>query len=291
MRPTTRLRKLLREPGIIVAPGAYDCLTAKIIYGEGFPAVYLTGGGTSITRQPGLGITTMTEMVTNATNIASITDLLVFADGDPGDGDIHRMQDTIRQLERAGVAAVYIEDQAFPKICGHIDGKRVIGAEEMCLKIRAAVEARSDEDLVIIVRVDALAVTGLDDTVARCEKYAEAGADVLFVEAPRTREEMERLTRHINAPLLYNFSDKGRSPLVPVLELEQMGFKIVVFASSAILTVCKMVTEVMREIKTQGTTQRLLGNMISVDELFETVGAVDMQAVEAGLTASSRPTS
>ena len=291
MRPTTRLRKLLLEPGIIVAPGAYDCLTAKIIHSEGFPAVYLTSGGTSITRQPGVGITTMTEMVTNATNIASTTDLLVFADGDPGDGDIHRMQDTIRQLERAGVAAVYIEDQAFPKRCGHIDGKKVIGAEEMSLKIRSAVEARTDEDLVIIIRTDALAVTGLEDTMVRCEKYAEAGADVLFVEALRTREEMERVTRDLDVPLLYNFSDKGRSPLVPVPELEHMGFKIVVFASSAILTVCKMVTEVMREIRERGTTERLLDNMISVDELFETVGAVDMQVVEAALTAPSRPTS
>lgn len=291
MRPTIRLRKLLREPGIIVAPGAYDCLTAKIIHGEGFPAVYLTGGGTSITRQPGLGITTMTEMVTNATNIASITDLLVFADGDPGDGDIHRMQDTIRQLERAGVAAVYIEDQGFPKRCGHIGGKKVIGVEEMSRKIRAVVEARTDDDTVIIVRTDALAVTGLDDTVARSKEYAEAGADVVFIEALRTREEMERVTRDLDVPLLYNFSDKGMSPLVPVPELEHMGFKIVVFASSAILTVCKMVTEVMREIRTQGTTQRLLDNMISVDELFETVGAVDMQAVEAASTASSRSAS
>ena len=188
MKPTTRLRQLLREPGIIVAPGAYDCLTAKIIEREGFSAVYMTGGGTSVTQigQPDFGLTTMTEMITNADNIAATVDLPVIADADTGYGGVLNVHRTVRAYERAGVAGIHIEDQESPKRCGHLDDKRVISAEDMALKIRAAVEARTDDDFVIIVRTDALAVTGMDDTLSRCEKYVEAGAEVLFVEALRT---------------------------------------------------------------------------------------------------------
>jgi len=283
MRPTTKLRQLLREPGIIVAPGAYDCLTAKIIEREGFPAVYMTGAGTSVTKvaQPGLGLTTLTEVINNAAYIAATVDVPVIADADTGYGGIINVHRTVRQYERAGVAASNIEDQEFPKRCGHLDDKKVIGAEEMTLKVRAAVEARTDEDFVIIVRTDALAVTGMDDTLRRCEKYVEAGADVLFIEALRTPEEVERVTRAFDVPLLYNFVEKGKSPLIPVAELERLGFKIVIFPGSAMLTVYKVVTEVMREIKERGTTERLLDDMVSVVDLFEAVGLSDMLALDA----------
>ena len=291
MKPTTRLRQLLQEPGIIVAPGAYDCLTAKIIEREGFPAVYMTGGGTSVTRigQPDLGLTTLTEMVANAANIAATVDVPVIADADTGYGGILNVHRTVRQYERAGVAAIHMEDQEFPKRCGHLDDKKVIGADEMELKIRAAVEARTDEDFVIIVRTDALAVTGMDDTLARCEKYVKAGADVLFIEALRTPEDIELVTRSFDVPLLYNFVEKGKSPLIPVAELERLGFKIVIFPGSAMFTVCKVVTDVMREISERGTTERLLDNMVSVVELFETVGLSDMLALDAQFAATPQP--
>ena len=283
MRTTTRLRQLLREPGIIAAPGAYDCLTAKIIEREGFPAVYMTGSGTSVSQigQPDLGLTTLTEMLTNAANISATVNVPVIADADTGYGGILNVQRTVRQYERAGVAAIHIEDQEFPKRCGHLDDKKVIGADEMAQKIRAAVDARTDEDFVIIARTDALAVTGMEDTLARCEKYVEAGADGLFVEALRTHEEVEQVRRVLDVPLLYNFVESGKSPLIPVPELERLGFKIVIFPHSAKGTVCKAVTEVMREIKERGTTERLLDNMVSVVELFETVGLSEMLAVDA----------
>ena len=293
MKATTRLRQLLKESGIIVAPGAYDCLTAKIIEREGFPVVYMTGGGTSVTYigQPDLGVTTLTEMTTNAANIAASVDVPVIADADTGYGGILNVHRTVRQYERTGVAAIHIEDQEFPKRCGHLDDKKVIEADDMALKIRAAVEARTDDDFVIIVRTDALAVTGMDDTLSRCEKYLKAGADVLFIEALRTPEEVERVTRTFDVPLLYNFVEKGKSPMIPAAELERLGFKIVIFPGSVMLAVCKLVTDVMREIKERGTTERLVDNMVSVVELFETVGLSEMLSLDARFAGAPQLTS
>ena len=291
MKVTTRLRQMLREPGIIVAPGAYDCLTAKIVAREGFPAVYMTGGGTSVTQvgQPDLGLTTMTEVVANAFRIVTSVDVPVIADADTGYGGVLNVRRTVREYERAGVAAMHIEDQEYPKRCGHLDDKRVISGDEMALKIRAAVDARTDDDFTIIVRTDALAVTGMDDTMARCEKYVKAGADVLFVEALRTRDEVERVTRAFDVPLLFNFAEKGKSPMIPVPELERLGFKIVIFPGSAMLTVTKVVTEVMREIKERGTTERLADNMVTLVEFFEMVGLSETLAADARFAAATQP--
>ena len=292
MKATTKLRQLLREPGIIAAPGAYDCLTAKIIERAGFPAVYMTGSGTSISHigLPDLGMTTMTEMLTNAANIAATVDVPVIADADTGYGGILNVYRTVRQYERAGVAGIHIEDQEFPKRCGHLEGKKVVEADEMALKIRAAVEARTDEDFVIIARTDAVAVTGLDDALARGEKYLEAGADCLFIEALRTREDVERVTRAFDVPLLYNFVEKGKSPLIPIPELERLGFKIVIFPNTAKGTVCKVVTDVMRELKEKGTTEGRLDDIVSVVELFETVGLSDLLAFDARFSRTPQPT-
>src|SRR2546430_7963859 len=163
MKTTTALRQLLRQPGIIVAPGASDCLTAKIIEREGFPVVYMTGAGTAVTRigKPDLGFASLTEMLANASAIASTISVPLVADADTGYGGALNVYRTVREYERAGVAALHIEDQAFPKRCGHLDGKQVVAIDEMVTKIRAATEARSDEDFVLIARTDALAVTGL----------------------------------------------------------------------------------------------------------------------------------
>ena len=283
MRQTTRLRRLLKEPGIIVAPGAYDCLTAKIIERAGFPAVYMTGSGTSASRigQPDLGMATMTEMVTNAANIVARVGVPVIADADTGYGGTLNIHRTVRQYELAGVAAIHIEDQDVPKRCGHLDDKVVIPAEEMALKIRAAVESRTDDDFVVIARTDALAVTDLEDTGARCHTYVEAGADVLFIEAIRTPEEIERVTREFDVPLLYNFVEKGKSPLIPTAELERLGFKIVIFPGSAMFTVCKVIGDVMMHLREKGTTEGLLENMVGPVEFFETLGLSDMLAFDA----------
>jgi carboxyvinyl-carboxyphosphonate phosphorylmutase len=290
MKTTTRLRQLLREPDIIVAPGAYDCFTAKLIEREGFPAVYMTGAGTSISRigQPDLGFATLTEMVANAAAMAATVSVPLIADADTGYGGSLNVYRTVREYERAGVAALHIEDQVFPKRCGHLDGKQVVPSGEMVTKIQAAVEARTDDDFVIIARTDALAVTGLDDTLRRCYAYAEAGADVLFVEALRTPEEITRLMGEVQVPLLYNFVEHGKSPLLPVAELQRLGFKIIIFPGSIMLALGLLVRQILGEIKQHGTTAALLDRMGDVVELFDTMGLSEMLALDARV---SSPTS
>ena len=283
MKPTTRLRNMLNEPGIIVAPGAYDCLTAKIIEREGFPAVYMTGAGTSVSRlgMPDLGLASVSEMVANAEAIAGAVDVPLIADADTGYGGTLNVRRSIRQYERAGVAGVHIEDQESPKRCGHLDDKRVVSTEEMVRRVRAAVDARTDDDFVIIARTDALAVTDWDDTMVRCEAYLEAGADVLFVEALRTTEQAEQVVRTFDVPMLYNFIETGKSPRLSASQLEEMGYKIVIFPVSAFTMVGEMVTRLMRELKVHGTTERMIDSMVELEECFEMVGLHEMLSIDA----------
>ena len=286
-RATTKLRSLLREPGIIMAPGAYDCLTARIIQNAGFPAVYMTGAGTSVATlgYPDLALATMSEMVGNAADIAATVEIPVIADADTGYGGVLNIQRTIRQYERAGVAGVHIEDQEFPKRCGHLDNKRVVSIDEMVGKIRAAVDARTDDDFVIIIRTDALAVTGWDDTMRRCEAFTKAGADVLFVEAIRSREEAEQVVASVEVPLLYNFVETGKSPMFTAQELELLGFKLVIYPGSALLTVSKVVAGLMEELKSKGTTAHLVDNMVTLNQCFEIMGLTEMLATDESYSA------
>src|SRR5204862_1449161 len=199
MRATTRLRTMLGAPGIIVAPGAYDGFSARLIEAAGFKAVYMTGAGTaaSYLGQPDLGLATLTEMATHASHLASCVTLPVIADADTGYGNVLNVVRTVREYERAGVAGLHIEDQVAPKKCGHIAGKQIIPPHEFCDKIRAAAEYRTDPDFVIIARTDARAVTNLDDAIERGNRAAEAGADVIFVEAPQTLDEIQRVAREV----------------------------------------------------------------------------------------------
>ena len=279
-----RFKELLRAPGIIAAPGAYDCLTAAIIQQAGFPAVYMTGAGTSVARlgKPDLALASMTEMVSNAADIAQAVDVPVIADADTGYGGVLNVARTVRQYERAGVAAIHIEDQQSPKRCGHLDDKQVVSSTEMVQKIRAAVDARIDDDFTIIVRTDALAVTGWDDTMRRCGEYVDAGADMLFIEAIRSAEEAQRITSNFNVPLMYNFVETGKSPLLPAPELEQLGFKLVIFPVSALLMVCKAVSELMAQLKSTGSTESMLDRMYSLEDCFNLVGLKELMAQDAG---------
>ena len=284
MRTTTRLRELLASPGIVPAPGAYDCLSAAVIERAGFPVVYMTGAGTSISRTgyPDIGLTTMSEMVANAAAIARTVSVPVIADADTGYGDVLQVQRTIREYERAGVAGIHIEDQESPKRCGHLDDKRVVPQEEMVRKLHAALDAREDDDFTIIARCDALAVTGWDDALRRCEAYVEAGADVLFLEAIQTREQALDVTGRFDVPVLYNFVETGKSPLLPVAELEELGFKLVIFPISAMLAALRTMTDLMRELRETGTTAHLVADrMVSIQECFDTVGLTDMLALDA----------
>ncbi len=283
MRTTTKFRQLLKEPGIIQAPGAYDCLTAKLIEKAGFPAVYMTGAGTSVAQlgYPDLGLASMTEMVANAASLAGILSVPLIADADTGYGGVLNVRRTVRQYERAGVAAIHIEDQESPKRCGHLDDKKVISTEDMVQKIRAAVDARTDDDFTIIVRTDSIAVTGWDDAMRRCDEYMKAGADVLFVEALRTPEEVEQVAKNLDIPLLFNFVESGKSPLLSASELEGFGFKIVIYPASALLSVAHVVGQVMAELKEKGTTSHLMDKMVSLEDCFETMGLSTMLAEDA----------
>ncbi len=283
-KPTTAFRELLAAPGIIAAPGAYDCLTAAIIERAGFPAVYMTGAGTSVARlgYPDLGFATMSEMVANAASIAATVGVPVIADADTGYGDVLQVRRTIQEYERAGVAAVHLEDQESPKRCGHLDNKQVVPIEEMTRKLRAATEARTDPDFTIIARTDALAVTGWDDTLRRAEAYVKAGADMLFIEAIQTREQAAILTSRFDVPLLYNFVETGKSPLLSASELEALGFKMVIYPVSALLTVTKVIGDLMDGLKESGTTDNLAGiEMATLHECFDTLGLNDMLALDA----------
>jgi len=283
MRTTTKFRQLLNQPGIIQAPGAYDCLTAKIIEKAGFPAVYMTGAGTSVAQlgYPDLGLATMTEMIENAASLTEILDVPLIADADTGYGGVLNVRRTVRQYERAGVAAIHIEDQDLPKRCGHLDDKKVIATGDMVQKIRAAVDARTDDDFTIIVRTDSIAVTGWDDAMHRCEEYMKAGADALFVEALRTPEEVERAAKNLDIPLLFNFVESGKSPLLSASELERLGFKIVIYPASALLSVTHIVGQVMAQLKERGTTSHLMDKMVSLEDCFEAVGLSSMLADDA----------
>ncbi len=282
MKTTTALRHLLRQSGIIVAPGAYDCLTAKLIEHEGFSAVYMTGGGTAVTRvgKPDLGFTTLSEMLASARAITSTIAVPLIADADTGYGGALNTYRTVQEYEKAGVAALHIEDQAFPKRCGHLDGKEVVSIDEMTAKIRAACDARTDDDFVIIVRTDALAVTGLEDTLRRCTAFAAAGADVLFVEALRTQDDITRVRREVDVPLLYNFVEHGKSPLIPVPELEALGFKIVIFPGSIMLSVCTLTRRILRAIRQHGTTASLTDEMVSVVDFFDIMGLQELLTLD-----------
>ena len=283
MRTTTKFRQLLNQPGIIQAPGSYDCLTAKLIQQAGFPAVYMTGAGTSVAQlgYPDLGLATMTDMIANAASITDILDVPLIADADTGYGGILNVRRTVRQYERAGVAAIHIEDQEIPKRCGHLDDKKVISTEDMVQKIRAAVDSRTDDDFTIIVRTDSIAVTGWEDAMVRCEEYIKAGADALFVEALRTPEEVEQVGKNISVPLLYNFVESGKSPLLSAADLEKFGFKIVIYPASALLAVTRVVEKIMAQLKETGTTAHLIDDMVSLEACFEVVGLSEMLAEDA----------
>jgi carboxyvinyl-carboxyphosphonate phosphorylmutase len=281
MRATTRLRQMLREPGIIVAPGAYDGFSARLIEAAGFKAVYMTGAGTAASHlgQPDLGLATLTEMATHAGHLASCISLPLIADADTGYGNALNVVRTVREYERAGVAGLHIEDQVAPKKCGHIAGKQVIPAKEFADKIRAATEYRTDPDFVIIARTDARAVTGLDDAIARANLYAEAGADVIFFEAPQTEDEIARVAREVKAPLLANMVAGGKTPTVKVSDLERLGYKLVIFPGVCMAAAVTAMERGLQRLKETGTDTPD-GPVLAPMDLFKRVGFDWWHAIE-----------
>lgn len=274
-RKTSGLRALLRGDAIVVAPGCFNALSALLIEQAGFPAIYVSGAALAgnFLGYPDIGLATMSEVLENARHVVQVTTLPVICDIDTGYGNAMNVIRTIREFESAGVAGAQLEDQVMPKKCGHTEGKQLIPMAEMVQKIKAAVDARRDPDFVLIARTDAIAVTGLDDAMARANAYREAGADILFVEAPRTVEEMRTITRSVPGPHLANMVEGGgKTPVLPARELQAIGYKIAIYPVSLWMASIKAMQEVLTVLKEDGTTTRYTARMVSFHEMFETVG-------------------
>ena len=282
MKRTEILRKLINENGIIVAPGAYDSFSAKIIELTGFKAVHASGGGISrsLLGGPDVGLLTMPEMLNQVKNIVNAVHLPVIADIDTGYGNPMNVMRTIREFEQIGVAGIHMEDQEMPKKCGHLEGKKLISKREMAQKIRAACEARQDKDFMIIARTDAQAVYGLDEAIERGQEYVSAGADAIFVESPASVEEMKKIVSSFKVPLLLNRGGGKKTPWLSVFEIEEIGFKIVIFPGDAQKAAGKAMLETMKVLKEKGNTTSVQDRMLSFEERNEISGLKEFYELE-----------
>ena len=278
--PRKQLRDLLAGNRLVMAPGAYDALMARLIEQAGFSAIYMTGSGVSNTLlgQPDLGLVSMKEMADKVATLADVVTIPIIADADTGYGNALNVQRTVRAYERAGVSALQLEDQTFPKRCGHLDGKEVVSAEEMLAKVHAAVDARTDPDLVIVARTDAGAIYGIDEAVERGQRYAEAGADLIFVEAPRTVDEMRQVTRAIGKPCLANLVEGGKTPILPANELEEIGYRIAIYANALTRVIARAAADALQVLKRDGSTAALSNQMEDLMSLNAIVGLPEMLA-------------
>lgn len=286
MSSASRLRQRLAAGPVLVAPGAHDALTARLVERAGFEAVYFTGAGFSYTHlgAPDLGLVTLTETAWRVGTVAEATRLPVIVDADDGYGGPFNVARTVRMLEAAGAAAIQLEDQVAPKRCGHLAGKQVVPADVMVGKIRAATDARRDPALVIVARTDARAVEGLDAALERAHCYREAGADVLFVEGPESREELVRVARELPPPVMVNMVEGGVSPLLPAHELESMGYRLVIFPGTAVRAAAAAILRALEVLRRDGSTDGLRDQMLSFRELNELLGLEDYRVREARYT-------
>jgi methylisocitrate lyase len=283
MKKTTLFKKLMLDEEILVMPGCHDALSAKIIESVGFKAVTMGGYAASAASlaKPDVSLLTLTEYVNIARNIVQAVDIPLFVDGDTGHGNVTNVQRTVRVFENAGVAGLFIEDQVFPKRCGHMEGKQIIPTLEMVAKIKAAVDARVDENLVIMARTDAIAVSGIDEAIERGNRYAEAGADLIFVEAPTSKEEMMRINREINAPMNAIQIEGGKTPLLTVKELEKLGFNVVVYPNVTVYATAWALRQLWEGLKKNGSTKHWQDNIIPFDEFNTLVGLDKIRELES----------
>ena len=255
MKRTTQLRNLLKGGKLLVAPGAFDGLSARLVEKAGFPLIYATGGGIARSMgYPDMGLVTMTEVIGRVKNMVDVTTVPIIADADTGYGNALNLIRAVKEFESAGVAGIHIEDQVTPKKCGHYDGQLLISEEEMVKKIEAALDARSDPDFLIIARTDARAVEGLKGAIMRGKRYAEAGVDMLFVEAPRSEEEIREIASKMEIPLLINMFKGGKTPLIPMARLEELGYRVAIVPSSLQLAAIYAMKSLLDVIRLEGTT-------------------------------------
>jgi len=281
--PGRRLHALLDRPGPLVLPGCTDALTARLAVAAGFEAVYATGAGiaNSLLGAPDIGLTTMTELVDQVARIAAAVDVPIVADIDTGFGNAINARRAVVEFERAGVAAIQIEDQVFPKRCGHFSGKEIVPLEEMLAKLRAVIEARRDPALVVIARTDALAVDGFEAAIERGCAFAEAGADIVFIEAPVLLDELAALPGRVPAPLIANMVEGGRTPLLGADELGAMGYRIVLFANTVMRVGARAMRDALNELRATGDSRSLQDRMLSWEDRQALVGLPEIEALEA----------
>ena len=279
-----RLRKLVEAEEILILPGAYDALSAKLAQAAGFQAVYLTGYGQSASKlgEPDVGLMCMSEMAERTRDIAMAVDIPVACDADTGFGGPVNVIRTVREYERAAAAAIQLEDQTMPKKCGHMLGRQVVPAEEMAEKIRAAAAARGDPDFLIIARTDARTEHGIDEAIRRGRLYEEAGADIIFIESLETVDEMKRVNREIRKPTIANMVEGGRTPFLPARELQEIGYSAVIFPITTLYAAAKAVYDVLADLRENGTSVGSADRMLCFREFNELIGLPAVRKIESG---------
>lgn len=282
MNGAKKIRELFAAGKFIVAPGAHDMLTGKIISTLGFDAVYMTGYGQSASHlgKPDVGLMTMSEMVMRAANMVEATEIPVIADADTGFGNAVNVMRTVREYEKAGVAVIQLEDQVMPKKCGHMVGREVITKEEMLGKIKAAVDTRQG-DMMIMARTDARTVFGIEEAIERGIAYKEAGADIVFIESPETQEEMKLINEKVNCLTLANMVEGGRTPMLKNGELEALGYNLVIYPTASTYVTTKAMMDLWEGLKRDGTTATMIDQMIPFPTFNEIIGLPRIREIEA----------
>lgn len=276
------LRQLLSQPGLIMAPGVFDCLTARLVERAGFSAGYVTGSGVSITRlgAPDVAVIAFSEVLDQVRNIADSTSLPLIVDADTGYGGPLNVIRTVREFEKAGAAAIQIEDQESPKRCGHELGRRVVPEQVMADRIKAATDTRADTDFVVVARTDARTPLGLNAAMDRAMAYAEAGADVIFVESPESEEEMRKINETVKVPTLANLVEGGRTPILEASKLEAIGYRVAIYPNSLTRLFGRMGERLLGQLKQTGTTAGMADHMLSHRELWDLFDYPDWIAAE-----------
>lgn len=271
---STSLKERLSRPGLVSAPGVFDMISLRLADRLGFEALYMTGYGTvaSYLGLPDAGLATYTDMVGRVAAMAQAARTPLIADGDTGYGGLLNVQHAVRGYEAAGAAAIQIEDQEFPKKCGHTPGRRVIPAEDMARKVRVAVESRDSADFLIIARTDARGALGLDEALRRGDLYARAGADILFIESPESEAELARIGRAFDLPLLVNMVERGRTPLLGKADIEALGFKIAIFPGTGFLAAAKAMEHAYEAIRDTGSSQGVAAELYDFDSFSRLMG-------------------
>ena len=273
MHPGARLRKALAGKGLITAPGVYDMISARIADGLGFSALYMTGYGVSASLGlPDAGLVSYTEMRDRVAQICQGTSTPVICDADTGFGGLLNVDRTVKGYEAAGAAGIQLEDQAFPKKCGHTPGRRVVPIEQMVRKLQVAAASRASPEFLIVARTDARTNHGLDEALRRGEAYAKAGADILFIESPESEEEMARIGRSFDTPIMANMADGGRTPILPRKRLEELGYKIAIFPATGFLATAKALNQVYGVLKETGSSDTLGKELYSFDKFCRMIG-------------------